>query len=92
MKKIVINLILLISFLLIILVITLATIGVETNKFNQLITDKVIETQNINLELDTVKFKLDPKKLSLFLETQNPKIYYKNISIPVQNIKVYIFT
>ena len=90
MKKIVINLILLIFFLLTILVITLATIGVETNKFNQLISDKVIETQNINLELDTVKFKLDPKKLSLFLETQNPKIYYKNTSIPVQNIKVYI--
>ena len=30
------------------------------------------------------------QKISLFLETENPKINYKNIIIPIQNIKVFI--
>ena len=90
MKKIIINLILLTFFLLIIIIITLSTIGIETNKFNNLISDKAIQTKNINLKLETIKFKIDPKELSLFLETQDPKISYREILIPLQNIKVYL--
>ena len=56
------------------LVIILSTIGISTNKFNKLISEKVTQTNNISLELRTIKFKLNPKELSLFLETQNPKI------------------
>ena len=41
MKKILINLILLSIILIITLIIILATIGIETNKFNKLISDKV---------------------------------------------------
>ena len=55
-----------------------------------MITDKVIETKNINLTLNSIQFKLDPKELSLFLETQNPKINYKDVLIPAKNVKVYI--
>ena len=77
-------------FFLIIFLTTLATVGIETNKFNKLISDKVSKTRNINLDLFTIKFKLDPKKLSLFLETKDPKINYKGLSIPIQNIKVYV--
>ena len=90
MKKIVSNLIILIVILFIILIAILSTIGIETNKFNNLISEKATETKKINLELDTIKFKINPKELSLFLETQNPKIIYRKISVPVNNIKVYI--
>tara|TARA_B100000035_G_scaffold267947_1_gene241241 strand:+ start:2664 stop:4835 length:2172 start_codon:yes stop_codon:yes gene_type:complete len=90
MKKIVFNLVLIAFFSLIIFLTTLATIGIETNKFNKLISDKVSKTRNINLDLFTIKFKLDPKKLSLYLETKDPKINYKGLSIPIQNIKVYV--
>ncbi len=90
MKKVIYNSIFIVFFFLIIFLITLTTIGIETNKFNKLISDKVSETRNINLELFAIKFKLDPKELSLFLETKDPKINYKELSIPVQNIKVYI--
>ena len=89
MKRI-LNLFLLLIFILIALIITLSTIGIKTNKFNKLITDKVIETKNINLTLNSIQFKLDPKELSLFLETQNPKINYKDVLIPAKNVKVYI--
>tara|TARA_E500000178_G_scaffold345461_1_gene395379 strand:- start:3589 stop:5760 length:2172 start_codon:yes stop_codon:yes gene_type:complete len=90
MKKIVVNFILFLFLILIAFAIILSTIGIETKKFNKIISDEAARTKNIYLELNKIKFKLDPKKLSLFLKTQNPSIIYKNISIPVQNIKVYV--
>ena len=69
--------------------ITLSTIGIETNKFNKLI-EKVSDKKNVNLDLKSIKFKIDPKKLSLFLATENPNISYSNITVPVQHLKVYV--
>ena len=90
MKKIVINLILLLAILFISLIIILSTLGIETNKFNKLISDKAAKTKNIFLNYETIKFKINLKELNLFLETQNPEITYRNVLIPIQNIKVYI--
>ena len=90
MKKIITSLTILIFIFVISLILILSTIGFETNKFNKLISNKVYQKNNINLDLDTIKFKIDLKELSLFLETQNPTISFKEIIIPVQNLKVYI--
>ena len=90
MKKNIINLVLLLILLFISLLVALSTVGIETNKFNKLISQKVSQTKNIYLNLDTIRFKINPKKLSLFLETQNPEITYRDTFLPVQNIKVYI--
>ena len=90
MKRLFFYSLLILTSVLIIIIFTLSTIGIETNKFNRLIINKASQTKNINLDLDTIKFKIDPKELSLFLETQNPKIIYSEIPIPVNNIKVYI--
>ncbi len=90
MKKIILNIFLFIVFLFISLILILSTIGIETNKFNSLIQNKVSQTRNINLELNKIKFKINPKELSIFLETLSPKITYKELNIPVKNIKVYV--
>ena len=91
MQKIITNLIILVFLILISLIIILSTIGIETNRFNDLITKKINQSNNsFNLKLTTIKFKLDIKKVSLFLETINPKIDYKEIIIPAKNIKVYV--
>ena len=90
MKKIVINLILLLVILFLSLITILSTIGIETNKFNKLISSKAAKTKNIYLKFETIKFKINPKELNLFLETQNPEITYSDVLIPIQNIKVYI--
>ena len=90
MNKILINLFFFIIICFIILISILSTIGVETNKFNNIISDKSSESQNINLDLKTIKFKLDLRELSLFLETKNPRIIYRQISVPAENIKVYV--
>ncbi len=89
MKKVIINFILFIFLLLIILIAVLSTVGIETDKFNNLITEKTSQAKNINLKLETIKFKINPKELSLFLETQNPEINYMDLSLPITNIKVY---
>ncbi len=90
MKKIIINFILLIIISLLFLIIILSTVGLKTDKFNKLISTKASHSNNINLKLNTIKFKVNLKELSLFLETQNPKIKYRDIPIPVENIKAYI--
>jgi len=90
MKKFFSNIILILIILFILIAAILSTTGIETNKFNKLISNKVSQTKNINLILDTIKFKINPTKFSLFLETQNPKIAFRETYIPVQNIKVYI--
>ncbi len=90
MKRLIINFILILFLILVTLIITLSTIGIQTERFNKLIIERAAESKNINLKLNAIKFKIDPKKISLYLETPNPKIIYRDISIPVRNIKVYI--
>ncbi len=89
-KKILFNFILIFFFSLVIILFVLSTKGIETDKFNKLIISKVNQIKNISLELNTINFKLDPKELSLFLETKKPKIDYLDVSVPTQSIKVYI--
>jgi hypothetical protein len=89
-RKIITNFILILFFFIIIILITLSTIGIETDRFNKFISNKINQTKNIKLELMTVRFKLDLKELSLFIETKKPKINYNNLSIPSDSIKVYV--
>ena len=91
MSKLISNIILFFFFVLISLIIILSTIGIETSKFNNFISKKINQAnKNINLELYTIKFKLDIKEISLFLETQKPEINYRDIIIPAKNIRVYM--
>ena len=80
------------SFILLIIFLGVLTIfGFETEKFNNIISEKVYQSnKNINIKLSTVKFKLDVKEISLYLETENPSINYQGIIIPAKNIKLYI--
>ena len=91
MKKIIYYLILLLFFILITFTIIISTIGINTDRFNDLIIKKINQTNsNINLKLSTIKFKLDVKEISLFIETINPQINYRNADVPAKKIKVYI--
>ena len=91
MRKIFLTIIFLLLFLFIFFIITLSTIGINTNKFNNLISQKITQSNNnIQLDFNSIKFKLDIKKISLFIETIKPTIKYANSVIPVNEIKVYI--
>ena len=91
MKKVFSIFFLILIILLISLAIVLSSVGIETRHFNNLISQKINSSnKNIKLNINTIKFKLDVKELSLFLETNNPQINYRETSIPAKNIKVYI--
>ncbi len=87
MKKISIIFILILGIFITILSIT----GFETDRFNEIISQKIIENNNkVSVKLQKIKFKIDIKKLSLFVETNGPIVIYKNIEIPIKNIKAYL--
>ena len=91
MKKIISYLIIfiLISFTFSISILSIS--GIETNRFNNFISQKINQSNNnFNLKLKTIRFRFDLKQISLFLETKNPIINYRYVTIPVKNIKVYI--
>ena len=89
-KKFFFNLILILLFTVIIIITTLSTVGIETDKFNKVITEKISHSKKIKLDLKTINFRLDIKQLSLFLEAKESKINYNNLSIPTKDIKVYL--
>ena len=68
----------------------LSTLGIQTDRFNKLITNKIANSKDIELKLKILSFKLDLREFSLFVETQDPKITYINQTIPAKKIKVYI--
>ena len=77
-------------FLFAAVVIFLSTVGLETSKFNNLIIKEIEKKEpKIELELKKIKIKLDEKKIQLFLSTNNPKIVYQKIKIPITEIKIY---
>tara|TARA_X000001036_G_scaffold93266_1_gene85823 strand:- start:1035 stop:3218 length:2184 start_codon:yes stop_codon:yes gene_type:complete len=91
MKKVFLRLILAILFILTFFIIILSTFGIETNRFNNFITKNINEANfNLKLKLNTIKFRLDVKEISLFIETTKPKIYYREVSVPAKKIKVYV--
>ena len=74
-----------------VLVVILSTTGYETNKFNKLITEQIEKKNNkISLKLEKIKFKLDIKNFSLYLQTADPSIEFKELQIPVRELKVYL--
>ncbi len=78
------------SFLLLIFI-ALANFGIETNKFNNVISKQINQSnKNIELELNSITFKLDIKQLSLFLETDDTQVRYRGAILPTDKIKVYV--
>ncbi len=91
MKKIFYTLSSILVSLLLILIFILSTKGFETEEFNELISNKIKEkNKNILIKLEKIKFKFDIKNFHLFLETNNPDLIYKNLNIPIKNVKVYL--
>ena len=91
MKRIFNFLIISILSIVVLLLAILSTTGVETKRFNKLITKKIkTKNQDIHLILNTIKFKLDIREISLFLEAKNPSINFKEINLPVKNVKAYV--
>ena len=77
-----------ISIILILLIITtyLSTIGIETDRFNNQIKDKIKSIdKKTEIELSKIKLILDPFKLKLNIKTIGSKLKKRKKKIKIQN-------
>ncbi len=61
--------------------------GIETNKFNKIIKDKITESSSkIDIELNKVKAILNLKNFTISIQTENPNIIVENSKIKLEKI------
>ena len=84
------RLIKLISFLLLIILsflIYLSIYGVSTDKFNNLISEKISErNENLDISLNKIKIFLNINNFNFELKTKDPKVFLKNKEIKIESI------
>ena len=91
MKKNIIKFILSIVGVFILVVIYLSTFGLETEKFNTQIKNKVIQVNSkLNLDLKKIKLTLDLLNLKINAKTIGSKIIFKDKEIRLESIKTQI--
>ena len=73
------------------LIIYLSTFGLETEKFNTQIKKKIYQAnKNVKVELEKIKFTLNPLVFKINAKTIAPKIFYKDKKIQLEYIKAQI--
>ena len=76
---------------LILLIIYLTLIGIETEKFNKQIKDKVSQiNKNLDIDLNKIKLTLDPLSFKINAKTVGTKVYYSNNSLELEHIKTQV--
>ena len=77
-------------FLLLILLISIAYLGVygiSTNKFNNLISEKIVDkNKDLDINFNEIKIFLNINNFNFELKTHNPKVFFKNKEIKIKNI------
>ena len=69
----------------------LSFVGLKSEKFNKKITNKILEiNKNINLDLNEVKFLLDPYNFTVNISTKDPTILLNGKKLQIENIKTNI--
>jgi len=73
-------------------IITLLSInGYETSRFNGFISQQIKNTEpDLDFDLKKIKIKINLKELDLFLSTKDPIAKYKNVSLPINELKIYL--
>ena len=82
-----------ISIILILLIITtyLSTIGIETDRFNNQIKDKIKSIdEKTEIELKKIKLVLDPFKLKINIKTIGSKLINQNGTVEIESLKTQI--
>ena len=78
-------------FILILIIIYLSVFGIKTDKFNTKINSELLKVnKKANINLNTIKIKLNLKNLAFEIKTQEPKIFFDNRKLPFQEVKTNI--
>ena len=69
----------------------LSVYGISTDKFNNLISKKVIEkNKNLDVNIDTLKIFLNASNFNFELKTNYPKVFFQNKEIKIKSISTNI--
>ena len=89
--KVISRFILILFFIALILLSYLSIVGIETDRFNNQISNKIENTnKEIEIELKKIKLVLDPFKFKLNAKTVGAKLISRNRIIEIENIKTQI--
>ena len=73
------------------LIIFFSYVGLETNRFNELIKNRANEiNQNVKLEFKKAKINLDLTEIDLVVKLKNPKVLIKNNEIDLSNLDLFL--
>ena len=90
MKKTLYTLISIFIILISIGIFYLSFIGLETSKFNNIISSEIKKKDSaITVELKKILIKFDLKEFQIYLSTSKPLITYQNIDIPIEEVNIY---
>ncbi|WP_435113191.1 hypothetical protein [Candidatus Pelagibacter bacterium nBUS_36] len=91
MKKIITKYLTLTIAIIVLIILYLSTIGLETDKFNNQIKDKVSKTnKNLEIELKKIKLTLDPFNFKVNAKTIGTNIIYKGTNLELEYIETQI--
>ncbi len=79
-----------IFFIICIFISYLSFFGIKTNKFNNLITEKIEKNENLKIKLNDVFFKFDLANFEFNLSTSNTNIKYFNDEIKLSSAKATV--
>ena len=89
--KIILRFIYLIIFILFLIISYLTFIGIETNKFNNHLSNKIKNLdKNLEIDLKKIKIQLEPLALGASVKTIGPKLKYRDKAIQIESIKTQI--
>ncbi len=80
-----------ISFIIFLIIFYLSFIGIKTTKFNEKITNKILDNNDdISLSLKEVKFLLDPFNFTANISTNDPTISLSSNELKIKSIKTKV--
>ena len=89
--KIIFRSVILIFLIIFFLLSYLSIVGIETDKFNKQISNKIKNiNKDLEIELEEIKLVLDPFKFRLNIKTVGSKLSNKEQTIEIENIKTQI--
>ena len=91
MIKTIIKILSVIFIFLVLMVFYLSFFGIKTEKFNGRITNKFLKiNKKVSLNLNEVKYLLNPYNFTINIKTENPKILFEGNKLEIKNIKTNI--
>ena len=91
MKNNILKYTILLLSVLIILTVFLSTIGIETDKFNDQIKNRISQiNKNIDIDLKKIKLTLDLLKLKIYAKTIGTTVYFAKRPLALESIKTQV--